>query len=499
MMNHYFKWFNRTERQVSAKGSLKALLFAVTILISTSLFAQERMVSGKITDAADGSGIPGTSIAIKGTTKGVVTDVNGAFKISVPSGATIVVSSVGYLTQEIAVGNKTDIDVAMATDAKTIEEVIVVGYGTQKRKEISGTVTSLSSKEFNSGVVTNPLQAAQGKVAGLVITQSSGDPNARPTVRLRGTGSLSGSSEPLYVIDGVIGAPIENIAPEDILTMDVLRDASSAAIYGSRGANGVILINTKRGKSGVPTVDYNGYVGIENISQRPELLNGAQFREAAKKYNATFTDLGANTDWLDVITRQAQSQNHNVGISGGSENFSYRASVGYLDQKGTLIGSGKDRVNARLNLDSKALNGKLNVKYNFAISQANGDIARDVALGLAYNMRPTDPVYESPGVYFQLPGTFANFNPLAVVENITRKEKLLDMLGNIQASYNLTNDLVFKVSGTLRTQGNDVSQYAPRISNKDTPNLLSINGGNAASRGFFDTNDKQLETTLNIQ
>ncbi|MES2795967.1 MAG: SusC/RagA family TonB-linked outer membrane protein [Bacteroidota bacterium] len=493
MMDHYFKWFNRTKRLVSAKNSLKAMFFAVTILVSSSLYAQEAMVSGKITDASDGTGIPGTSIAIKGTTKGVVTDVNGAFKISVPAGATLVISSVGYLTQQIVVGNKTEIDVALATDAKTIEEVIVVGYGTQKRKEISGTVTSLGSKEFNAGVVTNPLQAAQGKVAGLVITQSSGDPNSRPTVRLRGTGSLSGSSEPLYVIDGVIGAPIENIAPDDILTMDVLRDASSAAIYGSRGANGVILINTKRGKSGVPTVDYNGFVGMETIAQRPELMNGSQFREAAKKYNATFTDLGANTDWLDVITRTARSQSHNVGISGGGENSSYRVSVGYLDQIGTLLGSGKDRVNARLNMDSKALNGKLNVRYNFAISQSKGDIARDVALGLAYNMRPTDPVYNTDGTYFQLPGTFSNFNPLARIEKNNRQEKILDMLGNIQATYSLTKDLNFKVSGTLRTQGKDINEYIA-----STPgNILQVPGGNAGQRIYNDENDQQLETTLN--
>lgn len=500
-MDHYFKWFNRTERQVSAKIGLKALFFAVTLLVSSSIYAQEQMVSGKITDSADGTGIPGTSIAIKGTTKGVVSDVNGTFKISVPSTATLVISSVGYLTQEIPVGSKTQIDVAMATDAKTIEEVVVVGYGTQKRKEVSGTVTTLGSKEFNAGVVTNPLAAAQGKVAGLVITQSSGDPNATPTVRLRGTGSLSAGSEPLYVVDGVIGAPIQNIAPEDIASMDVLRDASSAAIYGSRGANGVIIITTKRGKSGIPSVDYNGYVGVENISQRPELLNGAQFREMTTKKGLVagkdWTDNGANTDWMDVITRQARSQNHNLGVSGGSENFSYRASIGYLDQIGTLLGSGKDRLNARLNMDSKALNGKLNLRYNFSISQTNGDIARDVALGLAYNLRPTDPVYESPGSYFQEPGTFGNFNPLAIVENNTRQEKLADMLGNVQASYNITNDLIFKLSGTLRTSGKDISEYINKVSNKDTPNLLGVNGGNRGLRAFEDVNDKQLEATLN--
>lgn len=380
----------------------------------------------------------------------------------------------------------------MAVDNKSLEEVVVVGYGTQKRKEISGTVTSLGSRDFNAGVVTNPLAAAQGKVAGLVITQASGDPNARPTVRLRGTGSLNAGSEPLYVIDGVIGAPIENVAPEDILTMDVLRDASSAAIYGSRGANGVILINTKRGKSGTPTVDYSNYIGSETISQRPELMNGAEFRAAAAKFNQKFDDLGANTDWLGVITQTAMTQNHNVGVSGGSENVSYRASIGYLDQTGTLKGSGKERLTGRLNLDAKALDGRLAFKVNMSASQTANQFTDNRAIGFAMNMRPTDPVYNADGTYFQIPGTFANFNPLASVESRTNKERLHDFLFNSSAAYTILDGLVFNVSGTLRTQTADGSFFA-----KSTPgNLLAIVGGNTANRRLNSITDRQLETTL---
>jgi len=275
----------------------------------------------------------------------------------------------------------------------------------------------------------------------------------------------------------VIGAPIENVAPEDILSMDVLRDASSAAIYGSRGANGVILINTKRGKSGAPTVDYSAYVGAETISQRPELLNAAEFRAAAKKYNQTFDDNGANTDWLDVITRTAVSQNHNVGVSGGSENLSYRASVGYLDQTGTLIGSGKDRLTGRLNLDAKALDGKLMMKFNMSAMQTNGTFSDNRAVGFAMNMRPTDPVYAKDGNYFQLPGTFANFNPLAALEKKTNTQRLQDFLFNASAAYTILDGLVFNVSGTLRTQNANNSYFAAT-----TPgNLLSTVGGNQAS------------------
>ncbi len=475
---------------------VKKSIFTIAAMLLTSLtftvMAQEVTVSGTV-KGADGSGLPGVTVQTKGTTKGTQTGLDGTYKLAgVPKSGVLVFSFVGMETKEVAIGNKTTVDVTLIDDTKALEEVVVVGYGTQKRKEISGTVTSLGSRDFNAGIVTNPLSAAQGKVAGLVITQSSGDPNSRPTVRLRGTGSLSAGSEPLYVIDGVIGAPIENVAPEDILTMDVLRDASSAAIYGSRGANGVILITTKRGKSGAPTVDYSAFVGQETISQRPDLLNGAEYRQAAIKYKQTYTDGGANTDWLDVITRKATSQNHNLGISGGSENFSYRASVGYLDQTGTLLGSGKDRVNARLNLDSKAMNGKLMMRFNMSASQSNADIAQNRAIGFAMNMRPTDPVYNSDGSYFQIPGTFANFNPLAVLDNYSQKEKLQDLLFNAQAGYTITDGLVFNVSGTLRTQNRNSTTFV-----KSTPgNLLSTVGGNAGNRFLNATNDQQLETTL---
>ena len=491
-MIHSYKRVGRLVRSgVSNLGLKSAFSVAIALLFSLSAFAQD-VVTGKVTDAADGSGIPGVSVAVKGTTRGAQTDANGTYKVNAGSNATLVFSFVGYASKEVSVGSKSVVDVKLSADNKSLEEVVVVGYGTQKRKEISGTVTSLGSRDFNAGVVTNPLAAAQGKVAGLVITQSSGDPNARPTVRLRGTGSLNAGSESLYVIDGVIGAPIENIAPEDILSMDVLRDASSAAIYGSRGANGVILINTKRGKTGAPTVDYSAYVGSESISQRPQLLNGAEFRAAAAKYNQKFDDLGANTDWLSAITRTAVSQNHNVGVAGGSEFLSYRASVGYLDQIGTLMGSGKDRLTGRLNLDAKAMNGKLNMKFNMSASQANSQFSDNRAIGFAMNMRPTDPIRNADGSYFQIPGTFANFNPVATLDNKSNTLRLHDFLFNGQAGYTIMDGLVFNVSGTLRTQTGDGSYFA-----RTTPgNLLATVGGNSASRSLNSITDKQLETTL---
>ncbi|MDP5139907.1 MAG: SusC/RagA family TonB-linked outer membrane protein, partial [Spirosomaceae bacterium] len=291
----------------------------------------------------------------------------------------------------------------------------------------------------------------------------------------------------------VVGAPIQNVNPDDILTFDILRDASSAAIYGARGANGVIILTTKRGKSGTPSVDFNTSFSVENISQRPDMMDGSQFRAAAAKYNQSFTDNGANTNWLDAITQTANTQMYNLGVSGGSEKSSYRASVGYLDQVGTLKGSGRNRLNARLNIDSKALNDKLLFAFNFSASQTNAEKAQLMALGLAVNSRPTDPLFNADGSYYQIPGTFSNFNPLAVVENRSEKEKINELLANVQTSYLITNDLTFKVAGTIRTE--DINANAFQNSRTNVP----LNGfsGNSGYRGNFATLDKQIETTLN--
>ena len=474
--------------------------------------AQNKTVTGKVTDSKDGSAIVAASVVGQGTTIGTRTAADGSFKLIVPSSVnTLFISSVGYASKQVTITGG-ELKVSLVESSEQLNEVVVIGYGTARKKDVTGAVSSVQAKDFNQGVITTPDQLLQNKVAGLDITSASGQPGAATTVKIRGNNSVRANSNPLYVIDGVpldgrsarpsagtgFGAspdanPLNFINPNDIQSVDVLKDASSAAIYGSRGANGVILINTKRGKSGAPTVDYSAYVGAETISQRPQLLNAAEFRAAAAKYKQTFDDNGANTDWLNVITRTAVSQNHNVGVSGGSENLSYRASVGYLDQTGTLIGSAKDRLTGRLNLDAKAMNGKLNMKFNMSASQTNGTFADNRAVGFAMNMRPTDPVYNANGTYFQLPGTFSNFNPLAALEKRSNTQRLQDFLFNASAGYTILDGLVFNVSGTLRTQTANNSAYA-----SSTPgNLLSTVGGNSASRSLNSVTDKQLEATLN--
>ncbi len=486
----------------------KFLLTVLVSVVSLGVWAQDKQVSGKVKDAS-GTGMPGVSIAVKGTQRGANTDVDGNYKISAPDNATLVFSFVGYKTQEVAVGNRTTVDVSLVEDNQVLNEVVVVGYGTQKRQEISGTVASVSSKDFNAGVVANPLAAIQGKVAGLTINQTGSDPNSRPTVRLRGVGSLAAGSDPLYVIDGVPGVPIQNIDANDIASVDVLRDASSAAIYGARASNGVILITTKRGKSGRASVDYNAQFGVDMVAKAPDYMSGSEYRDAVKKFGFTLVnDQGANTNWFEEITRKAPIMSHNLAFSGGTENFSYRASIGYLNQQGLVLKSGFERVSARINLDQTALNGKLKIATSLSLINGKRDYVNYDAFTYSITNLPTDPVYttnptfQTPGSisagagYFERLGEFGAFNPVALLEQTTNYSKSIEYLGNINLKYSLTKDLVFGVNGAMKGSKQDGFFYISRIPKSAQAGL----GTASRSTGPVDngqSEDNLLEFTLN--
>ncbi|MDZ7899735.1 MAG: TonB-dependent receptor plug domain-containing protein [Arcicella sp.] len=271
MNNHFYKWFGRSERQgVASNAFTKVVLMAITMLVSVGIYAQDKTVTGKVTDGGDNSGLPGVSVSVAGANKGTQTATDGTYKITVPANATLVYSFVGFAKQSIAIGNKSVIDVVLVSDNKALEEVVVVGYGTQKVKDATGSVTSLGSKDFNRGVIASPEQLLQGRAAGIQITPASGEPGAGVNIRIRGTGSIRAGNNPLFVVDGVpldggstsaggldAGGgtsssrnPLAFLNPNDIENISVLKDASAAAIYGSRGANGVVLITTKKGRAG---------------------------------------------------------------------------------------------------------------------------------------------------------------------------------------------------------------------------------------------------------
>ena len=458
-------------------------------------------ITGKVTDRT-GNGLPGVTVVVKGTTNGTATGVDGSYSLSVPETAGVLVFSfIGYTSQEKSYSGPGAIDITLAEDAKALEEVVVVGYGTQQRKDVTGSVTQVTAKEFNSGVNPNPLQAIQGKVAGLVITQPNGDPNQNPTIRLRGYTSLAGGSDPLYVVDGIIGVPINSISPTDIETMDVLKDASASAIYGSRAANGVIIITTKRGKAGTTSVTFSNYVAADVISNSLDLLNADEYRaQVAKiKGDASLNDnlrfpkgpggQGYNTDWFKEISRTGLTNNHDLAIMGGSEAFTYRGSVNYIKREGVIKNTGFDRLTGRINLDQKALNNRLNVQYSLSYTQTNQDNRNDAVIARATLFLPTLPIRNEDGSYYEIPGTQDLYNPVAMLNNYQNEDFKRVMIGGMNLKYEILDGFVLGVNGALKND-NTVNSQAYN----GTVLAYTANQGRT-SRNLYQTNNKLLELT----
>lgn len=476
--------------------------FAVLLLLlTTTAWSQNRTVTGTVRTADDGSPLPGVNILEKGTTNGTVTDADGNFSISVGSQASLMLTFIGYTNQEISVGAQNVINVSLVPDITELSEVVVVGYGTVQKKDLTGAVSQVSARDFNAGINLNPLQSIQGKVAGLNITQSSGDPNQSPTVRLRGYTSLLGGSDPLYVVDGVIGVPINSISPSDIERIDVLKDASASAIYGSRAANGVIMITTKRGKEGKTMVTFNNYVGMETISNQLDLLDANEYRAQVSriKGDASFSDSqkfpkdpnGNNysTDWMKEVTRTAYTNNHELALSGGTSSLSYRGSLNYTKRGGIVKNTGFERVTGRINLDQKAINNKLNIQYTLAITTTNSDLSNDDVINRALLFLPTLPVRNPDGTYYEIPGSFDQYNPVAMLENFQNLEEKKVLIGGINLKYEILPGVILGANGAYRNE-NTINSSAYNGAIK-----AYTNNQGSASRTFKQTNNKLLELT----
>jgi TonB-linked SusC/RagA family outer membrane protein len=438
-------------------------------------------LSGKVIDAAGGP-LPGVTVLVKGTTVGTATTPDGSYSLSVPeTPGTLIFSFIGYTTQEKPFSGPGTYDVTLAEDAKALEVVVVVGYGTQRKADVTGATSTVSAKDLNAGVINNPMQAIQGKVAGLNIVAGGGDPTSnRPAIRMRGTSSLSANSEPLIVIDGVAGADLNSVAPEDIDKIDVLKDASAAAIYGSRGANGVIMVSTKRGKAGKTTVEVSSYVGVERVSNSLDFLKPDDFVAKLRELNlpVAANDYGARTDWFDEITRTAVSHNQSMAISGGSEKFTYRGSVVYLDQPGIAINSGFDRLNGRLNMVQKALNDKLEIQLLLSQQVSNKKYVDYFSFLLAGRINPTFPVYNDQGTYLQpgiggvdeftvngttsrIPGGFEIENPVARMEQLTNKTREKQTLSNLKIFLEPVTGLRLGVNTSINIYNNFYGFFRP--------------------------------------
>lgn len=482
--------------------STRHAALVLLLLLPMMAWAQERTVTGQVVDADGNQAIPGVNILEKGTTNGTVTYSDGNYTIRVSQNATLVFSFVGYVSQEITVGTQTSIRVVLVSDVQALSEVVVIGYGAIQKKDLTGAVSQISEKDFNPGINPNPLQAIQGRVAGLTITQPSGDPNQSPSVRLRGYTSLAGGSEPLYVVDGVIGVPINSISPSDIAQIDVLKDASASAIYGSRAANGVIIITTKRGKAGKATVSYNSYVGVESISNRLDMLGADEYRAEVRRLkgdaalNDTFkfpNDLNGrpySTNWVDEITRKAVSHSNEIAISGGTEEFTYRGSLNYTKREGIINNTGFERVTGRINLDQKALNNKLNVQYNLSITDNTSDNANAAILNRALLYLPTLPVYNgATGGYYEVDGSYDLYNPVAMQENYKNHSQNRVLVGSINLKYEILKGLTLGASGAFRNESTN-NGTASDVNVRAYASAFPL-----ASRAYDQKNDKLMELT----
>ncbi|MCH7398732.1 SusC/RagA family TonB-linked outer membrane protein [Belliella sp. DSM 107340] len=465
---------------------ITALLFAAVLTAN----AQNREVSGTVLDKTMGDPLPGVTVLVKGTTRGTNTDLDGKFTISLqPGDQVLVFSFVGFSPQEVTVGNQSVINVELDEDIQSLQEAVVIGYGTQDKKEITSSVASIGTEGFNKGNFPNPQSLLTGKVAGLNISTPGGSPNAQPTVRLRGISSFGANSSPLVVLDGVIGASIDAVDPNDIETIDVLKDASAAAIYGTRGAAGVILITTKKGstKKGFSNVTINTFGTAEQATNLIPVLSPDEFR-ARRPETA---DFGSNTNWRDEILRTALNGTTNASLSGGFENTSYFASVNYRSNQGVVKNSGRETLNTRLNLSHGALNNRLRMNLNLAFTDTEANDIPGDALLFATILNPTMPVFDnSPngllnGGFFQ-PSGFDNNNPVALINTVTNQTKVRNALYSYRAEYDITDDLVVSAQFSQDVLNTLNGQYSSRLDG--SPNGGRANNGIAQQNTFDRTN-----------
>ena len=416
---------------------------------------QKRDISGSVKDNT-GFPIPGATIQVKGTTTGTITDANGEFKLSVPADAkTISVSFVGMKTQEMEISGRTQVNVVLEEETVGIEEVVAVGYGRSSRKNLSSAVTSVKSDELNRGAISDVGQLLQGKVPGLNISVS-GDPTRKATIIMRGVSTLNSSQSPFYVIDGVPGADISLVAPDDIVTVDVLKDAAATSIYGNRAANGVIMITTRKGNKDKEQVSYNGYVGFENVSNQLDMMDATQLRAFLTKNSMSFSpedDQSANTNWQKTIQRNvALSTSHNLSYSGGSNKSNYIASLTYIDKQGILLSSDQNRIIARLSVDQLAFNDK--VKFGINITNSNIKDTkvpqRNSALLQAAKYLPVTSPKKADGTYFENFNHSGYFNPLSIIEQADDDSKINNLLGNFTTEVTLPFGFTYNLNAAYQ-------------------------------------------------
>jgi TonB-linked SusC/RagA family outer membrane protein len=425
----------------------RLLLFFVALGLSSFVTAQT--ISGTVTDASTGEPLIGANILVVGTSTGTITDFDGKYSLNLSADAKqLEFSYTGYASTIIDIGGQTVIDVQLSA-GEVLDEVVVVGYGTQKSKEVTSAVTSVNAEDFNKGNVNDPAQLLQGKVAGLSIARPGGNPNGEFSLRLRGLSTIGANTQPLIIIDGVPGAALNSVDPNDIESINVLKDGSAAAIYGTRGASGVIIITTKQGREGTAQVDYNGYVTLEQVARTVDVLDADGYRNFAGGPDGSLVgnDRGASTDWFDELTEDAITHAHTLSLSGGSKATSYRVSLNYRDIDGVALGTGFEQLNGRINLTQKAFNDRLKITMNLASTSRQASRGFNAAFRYATIYNPTAPIRDEDNPDFDIyDGYYQNvlfdyFNPVAILEQNTNIQEQRRIVANIRGSVTLAEGL----------------------------------------------------------
>ncbi|MDF9797911.1 TonB-linked SusC/RagA family outer membrane protein [Catalinimonas alkaloidigena] len=492
----------------------------------------EKNVSGKVTDGENGEVLPGVNVLAKGTSTGTVTDIDGNYNLTVSDDVnTLVFSSIGYLAEEVTINAQSVIDVALMPDIQSLSEVVVIGYGTVEKSDLTGAVSSLKSEDLNPGANASVDQMMQGRAAGVQIQQSSSEPGGGLSIRVRGASSINASNEPLYVIDGFPidnspnlsssdgGAsqvaenqsprnPLNSLNPNDIESIEILKDASATAIYGSRGANGVILVTTKKGRKDRLTLSYNTYAGIQNVAKEMDILTTDQYigvineLSMARGNDPVFTEsdiaeIGAGTNWQDQIYRSAPITDQNISLSGGNENTTVFASLNYFSQDGVVKNSGMKRYIARVNLESK-LGEKVNVGLNLNTSLVSDNNAIDglntnenagpIYTSLLYD--PTEPIYNADGTFARSTNLTIN-NPVSLIKGVSSENKTNRTIGNFFVSYDIMEGLNAKLNAGADRQNSRRDIY----NSQET--IRGVAAGGIANISELERSNYLIEYTMN--
>ncbi len=487
------------------------LVAGLFVLLSTTLFAQQVKVAGTVVDSGDDTPLPGVTIIEKGTTNGTVTDIDGVYELNVSEGAILVFSYIGYESQEIA-ATEGLINIRLAVTSEMLEEILIIGYGTQKKTDKTGAVAHVKAEELNGGVITDPIQAMQGKAAGVLITKKGGDPNEGFNVQIRGASGFNSETQPLYVIDGIPGVDPTTVAPEDIETFNILKDAASTAIYGSRGSNGVIIITTKKGslaaKGGkaISNINFNSKVSWDRVAKKLNVLNSDEMRGYADQLaqdsgnpgwtaDSVFNDGGANTDWQDEIYRTGMTTSNNLSFSGGTDRSTYYASITNAIWQGVMRGTEKERTIAKINLMHKAFNDRLTLSGSMSGTFEDNDYEnydgwdQDDIIYQAIQRNPTDPVYNDDGSYNKKTRVFNYENPIATINEIQNVRDAKRFFGNLKADLEIVRGLVGSVNIGYIRDDHETSYFRPK-------GLYATGGAGYAKKEYNNNTQKMIDVTF---